>query len=63
MVFGARGGAVGWGTALHVGRSRDRIPVSTGFYPWHLTVPFALGSNEPLKMSTRFILGVKAAGA
>jgi hypothetical protein len=34
-----------------------------GFFPWHLTVPCALGSTQPLKMSTRLILGVKAAGA
>ena len=34
-----------------------------GFSPWHLTVPCALGSTQPLKMSTRIILGVKAAGA
>jgi hypothetical protein len=33
------------------------------FFPWHLTVPCALGSTQPLKMSTRLILGVKAAGA
>jgi hypothetical protein len=32
-------------------------------FPWHLTVPCALGSTQPLKMSTRLILGVKAAGA
>jgi hypothetical protein len=34
-----------------------------GFFPWHLTVPCALGSTQPLKISTRLILGVKAAGA
>jgi len=34
-----------------------------GFFPWHLTVPCALGSTQPLKMSTRIILGIKAAGA
>jgi hypothetical protein len=33
------------------------------FFPWHLTVPCALGSTQPLKMSTSLILGVKAAGA
>jgi len=33
-----------------------------GFFPWHLTVPCALGSTQPLKMSTRLILEVKAAG-
>jgi hypothetical protein len=49
-------------TALQVGRSRDRFPVSLGFFPWHLTVPCAMGSTEPLKLSTRLIVGVKAAG-
>jgi len=34
-----------------------------GFFPWHLTVPYALGSTQPLKMSTRIILVLKAAGA
>jgi hypothetical protein len=34
-----------------------------GFFPWHLTVPCALGLTHPLKMSTRIILGVKAAGS
>ena len=33
------------------------------FFPWHLAVPCALGSIQPLKISTRIILGVKAAGA
>ena len=33
------------------------------FFPWHLAVPCALGSTQPLKMSTRIMLGVKAAGA
>jgi hypothetical protein len=33
------------------------------FFPWHLTVSCALGSTQPLKMSTRLILVVKAAGA
>jgi hypothetical protein len=51
------------GTALQVGRSQDRFLVSPGFFPWHLTVPCAMGSTQPLKMSTTLILGVKAAGA
>ena len=34
-----------------------------GFFPWHLRVPCALGSTQPLKKSTRITLGVKAAGA
>jgi hypothetical protein len=32
------------------------------FILWQLTFPFALGSTQPLKMSTRIFLGVKAAG-
>jgi hypothetical protein len=45
------------------GGSRDRVPVSPVLFPWHLTAPCALGSTQPLKMSTRLILGVMAAGA
>jgi len=37
--------------------------VSPGIFPWDLRVPCALGSTQPLKMSTRIILGVKEAGA
>jgi len=33
-----------------------------GFFPWHLTVPCALGSTQPLKMSPRLILRLEAAG-
>jgi hypothetical protein len=34
-----------------------------GFFPGHQTVLCALGSTQPLKMSTRIFLGVKTAGA
>ena len=34
-----------------------------GFFSWHLTIPCVLGSTQTLKMSTRIILRVKAAGA
>jgi len=34
-----------------------------GFFPWNLIFPCALGLTQPLKVSTRIILGVKAAGA
>jgi len=34
-----------------------------GFFPGHQTVSCALGSTQPLKMSTRIFLGVKTAGA
>jgi len=39
------------------------IPGHWGFFPGHQTVPCALGSTQPLKMSTRTFLGVKTAGA
>jgi hypothetical protein len=52
---------------MHCATSRKvpgSIPGVAGFFfPWHLTVPCALESTEPLKMSTRLFLGVKAAGA
>jgi hypothetical protein len=35
------------------------IPVNWGFFPGHQTVPCALGSTQPLKMSTRDIPGGK----
>jgi hypothetical protein len=38
-------------------------PCCRGFFPCHLTVSCALGSTQPLKMSTRIILVVKAVGA
>ena len=34
-----------------------------GFSPGHQTIPCALGSTQPLKMSTRIFLGVKMASA
>ena len=46
-----------------VGGSRDRSPVTGDFFPGHQTVPCALGSTQPLKMSTRIFLGIKTAGA
>jgi hypothetical protein len=39
------------------------IPGLWGFFPGHQTVPCALGSTQPLKMSTRIFLKVKTAGA
>ena len=45
------------------GGSRDRYAVTGVFFPGHQTVPCALGSTQPLKMSTRIFLGVKTAGA
>jgi hypothetical protein len=62
---GARGGAVGLGTALQAGRSRVRCV--TGIFHGHNRFgrTMALGSTQPLtEMSTRSISwGVKAAGA
>jgi hypothetical protein len=39
------------------------IPGHWGFFQGHQTVPCALGSTQPLKISTRIFLGVKTAGA
>jgi hypothetical protein len=49
--------------ALLVGGSRDRSPLTGDFFRDHQTVPCALRSTQPLKMSTRIFLGVKTAGA
>ena len=67
-VTGVRGGAVRWGTALQVGRSRVRFPmVSLRIIHRHnpSSRTMALGSTQPLtEMSTRNIsCGVKEAGA
>ena len=61
---GARGGAVGWGTAIQARRSRVRFPiVSLEFFIDIILL--ALGLTQSLtEMSTRYISwGVKAAGA
>ena len=68
LLYLKRRSAVGWGTALQVGRSRVRLPmVSLEFFNWHIQSgrAVALGSTQPLtKMRTRNISwGVKAAGA
>ena len=66
--LGDRGGAVGWGTALQVRRSRVSIPDGViGIFHWHNPSgrTMALGSTQPLtEMSTANISwGQKAAGA
>ena len=57
--IGARGGAVGWGTALQARRSRVRFPYDViGIFHWHKPSgrTMALGSTQPLtEMSTRNI--------
>jgi hypothetical protein len=54
---GVRGGAVGWGTALQVGRSRVRFPMESLEFFGDLTLPVefvTLESTQPLtEMSTR----------
>jgi hypothetical protein len=53
---GVRGGAVGWGTALQVGRARVRFPI--GIFHWHnpsgSTMVLGL-TQPPTLMSTRNI--------
>ena len=39
------------------------IPGHWGFFSWRQAVPCALGSTQPLKMSTRIFPGIKTAGA
>jgi len=53
----ARGGVV-----FKALRYPGSIPGHWGFFPGHQTVPCALGSTQPLKMSTWIFLGVKTAG-
>jgi hypothetical protein len=63
---GARGGAVGWGTALQAGRSRVRFPIEPlKFIDNPSGRTMGPGLTQPLtEMSTRNISwGVKAAGA
>ena len=67
-ISGARGGAVGWGTALQVRRSRVRFPMVLLEFCIDIILPghtAALGLTQPLReMSTRNISwGVKVAGA
>ena len=55
---GARGGAVGWGTALQAGRSRGRFPIVQSIFHWHYPPSryIALGLTQSLtEMSTRNI--------
>jgi hypothetical protein len=61
VVLGWRSGL---GTAVLVGRSRDRSPVvSLGTFSVASDNSMCPGSTQPLKMSTRIFLGVKTAGA
>ena len=55
---GARGSAVGWGTALQAGRSRVRFPM-VSLWPYGPWVDSASNRNE----YQEYFLGVKAAGA
>ena len=48
----------------YIGMSRDRSPVvSLGIFSEASDKSMFAGSTQPLKMSTRIFLGVKAAGA
>jgi hypothetical protein len=67
-MIGARGGAVGWGTALQAGRSRVRFSMDVfGIFHWHNPSgrAMALGLIQPqTEMSTRILFRwVMAAGA
>jgi hypothetical protein len=58
LYWGARGGAVGWGTAIQTGRSRVRFPMEF-FIDIILSVDSASNRNE----YQEYFLEVKAAGA
>jgi len=63
----AAGGAVGWGTTLHVGRSRVRFPmVSMRIFHWRnpsgRTMGPGVDSASNRNEYQEYFLGVKAAG-
>ena len=64
---GARGGAVGWGTTLQVGRSRVRFPMVSLEFFIDIILPAALWPWGWLSLQQKwelgYFLGVKAAGA
>ena len=65
--LGARGGAVGWGTALQAEKVASSIPDgTTGIFHWHNPSgrTMALGLTQPLTemSSTNISWGVKVAG-
>jgi len=66
-VSGARGSAVGWGTALQVGRSRVRFPmVSLDFFIDIILRPHygpGVDSASNRNEYQEYFMGVKAAGA
>ena len=60
---GARGSAVGWGTALQVGLSRVRFPMVSLEFFIDINIPAALLTKLLTEMSTKNISGgAKAAG-
>ena len=52
-----------WGLGWRSRRVPGSIPGHWVFFPGDQTVPCALGSTQPLKVSTRIFLGVNTAGA
>ena len=67
LYYGARGSAVGWGTALPSRKVAGSIPHDViGIFHWHNSSgrTMTLGSTQPLtEMSNRNFLGGRAAGA
>ena len=66
-VFGARGSAVGWGTAIQVGRSRVRFPMVSLDFFIDIILPAALWPWGWLRLYQKWVPGIfpggKAAGA
>jgi hypothetical protein len=61
-LLGARGDAVGWGTALQAGRSRVRIPVvSVGFFI-DLILPIGLWPWGRISVQQKWVPGMSPGG-
>jgi hypothetical protein len=59
---GTRGGAVGWGTALQTGTSRDRFPMVSLEFFFHLILPVALWHWGRLSFYQKWVPGVFPGG-
>jgi hypothetical protein len=60
LILRARGGAVGWGTALQTGRSRLRFPIMSVEFFTHCDP--GVDSASKISEYQEYFLGVKAAG-
>jgi hypothetical protein len=59
---GARAGAVGWGTAIHVGRSRVRFPMVSLEFFIDIILPAALWPRGTLSLQQKWVPGIFPGG-